>query len=133
MTATTVDSCSTTNPPARPIVMREPAAGWAARLVTEDARAGYSDLASRAAAGLGLSAFYGLALGARQGGKALAIHTLGVPLGLLLVVLAGAPSLFVFLSLCRAPIDARADVGVVFVARNEGEDGDEAIELVNAR
>jgi hypothetical protein len=65
-------------------------------------------LARRAAAGLGLSALYGLALGARQGGKALALHAMGVPLGLLLVVLASAPSMFVFLSICRTGVDARA-------------------------
>jgi hypothetical protein len=76
--------------------------------VTHAADAGYTELARRAAAGLGLSALYGLALGARQGGKALLLHSVGVPLGLLIVVLAGAPSLFVFLSICRAPIDARA-------------------------
>ena len=40
---------------------------------------------------------------------------------------------------CRGPLvflrqegaDARAHVGVIFLARNEHEDGDEAIELVN--
>jgi hypothetical protein len=76
--------------------------------VTHSANSSYSELARRAAAGLGLSALYGLALGARQGGKALALHAAGVPLGLLVVVLAGAPSMFVFLSICRADIDARA-------------------------
>ena len=36
------------------------------------------------------------------------VHALGVPLGLSLVVLVGAPSMFVFLSMCRAPMDGRA-------------------------
>ena len=61
---------------------------------------------SDARAGLALSALYGVALGARQGGLALFQHALGVPLGFFLVALAGAPSVFIFLSMCRAPIDA---------------------------
>jgi hypothetical protein len=82
-----------------------PELGWAARLVAADRPTDLVDLGRRAAAGLGLSALYGVALGARQGGRALLVHAAGVPLGLLLVALLGAPSMFVFLSLCRAPID----------------------------
>lgn len=81
--------------------------GWAARLVQDDADASWLDLLRRTATGLGLSALYGLSLGMRQGGKALLQHAAGVPLGLALVVLIGGPSMFVFLSMCRAPIDAR--------------------------
>jgi hypothetical protein len=81
--------------------------GWAARLVAADASAGYVELWRRAGAGLGLSALYGVALGARQGGRALVIHAVGVPLGLSLVAILGAPSMFVFLSLCRTPIDMK--------------------------
>lgn len=106
MTATTIDDCSGSLAP--PKTRREPSAGWAERLVTHTASSSYAELGRRAAAGLGLSALYGLALGARQGGKALALHAVGVPFGLLLVVLAAAPSMFVFLSICRTPIHARA-------------------------
>lgn len=81
--------------------------GWAANLVLEPPRGNFAALIRRGATGLGLSAFYGLALGARQGGRALLVHTAGVPLGLALVLLAGVPSLFVFLSMSRAPIDGR--------------------------
>jgi hypothetical protein len=81
--------------------------GWASRLGADDPEATFSDLGRRAAFGLGLSSLYGVALGARHGGKALLAHAIGVPLGLLLVGAVGAPSLFVFLSMCRAPIDAR--------------------------
>jgi hypothetical protein len=66
------------------------------------------ELVRRASIGLGLSALYGAALGARDGGRALVEHALGVPAGLVAVVLVGLPSMFVFLSLCRAPLDARA-------------------------
>jgi hypothetical protein len=118
MTTTTIDDCGTDGaavvapgPKIWTRVARERAPGWAERLVTEKTSAPYSELFGRAVAGLGLAALYGLALGARQGGKALAIHAVGVPLGLLVVVLAAAPSLFVFLSICRAQIDARALAG----------------------
>lgn len=82
--------------------------GWAASLVLEAPPGNFGELIRRGATGLGLSAFYGLALGARQGGRALLVHTVGVPLGLALVVLASVPSLFVFLTMSRAPIDGRA-------------------------
>src|SRR5262245_21499351 len=108
MTQTIVDQPMSAEPelPRRPATDLE--AGWAAQLITDDPRASVRELARRGALGLGLSAFYGLALGARQGGKQLVVHALGVPLGLFLVVLLGAPSMFVFLSMCRAPIDGRA-------------------------
>jgi hypothetical protein len=76
-------------------------------LLVEQRAASVGLLARRAGIGVGLSALYGLASGARQGGGALFEHALGVPLGLVLVMLVGVPSMFVFLSLCRAPIDAR--------------------------
>jgi hypothetical protein len=82
--------------------------GWAARLVSSDLGAPPSVLIGRACSGLGLAALYGLAIGARQGGASLIHHALGVPFGLLLVVLLGTPSMFVFLSLCKAPIAARS-------------------------
>jgi len=107
MTVTTMNDCSPTLS-TRSAVPRRDAPGWAARLVADDSSATFSDLVRRTAVGLGLSSFYGLAIGTRQGGRALLSHTVGVPLGLLLIVVAGAPSMFVFLSLCRAPIDAKA-------------------------
>jgi hypothetical protein len=70
-------------------------------------RGGVTEYVFRALSGLALSSLYGLAIGARQGGRALLVHALGVPLGLLLVAVIGAPSLFVFLSLCKVPIDGR--------------------------
>ena len=83
-------------------------AGWAAELLREPLTGSGRELVRRASIGLGLSALYGAALGARAGGRALVEHALGVPAGLVAVVLVGLPSMFVFLSLCRAPLDARA-------------------------
>jgi len=59
---------------------------------------------SRLASGLGLTAVYGLALGARTGGADLVRHALGAPLGVLVVALVAAPSLFVRLALIDAPL-----------------------------
>ncbi|MBX3184750.1 MAG: hypothetical protein KIT72_04900 [Polyangiaceae bacterium] len=60
----------------------------------------------RAGAGLGLATLFGLAIGMRAGGADLLHHAVGVPVGLSAVVLLGAPSVFVFLSICRAELDA---------------------------
>jgi hypothetical protein len=95
--------------------------GWAESLIREDPNADFLELARRAAAGLGLSALYGLALGARQGGPALVQHALGVPLALLVVGVIGAPSMFVFLAISRAEIDGRALASAV--ARGVGSAG----------
>jgi len=55
--------------------------------------------------GLGLSALYGLSLGARQGGKAFFVHAAGVPLALLAVAALGVPALYIALALVDAPIE----------------------------
>ncbi len=86
---------------------------WATRLLSADQPLSSGEIARRAAIGLGLSALYGVALGARLGAGSLLQHALGVPLGLILVAMLGAPSVFVFLSICRAPIDARSIAGSV--------------------
>jgi hypothetical protein len=63
--------------------------------------------AKTALVGLTSSALFGLALGARAGGADLVRHAIGVPAGLLAVVLLGVPSLFVLLSLFDAPLGLR--------------------------
>lgn len=104
MTTTCIDVSGESARPSRP----EDTEGWAARLVSPDSDSPPAVLAGRVLSGLGLSALYGLAIGARQGGASLVHHALGVPFGLLLVALLGVPSMFVFLSLCKAPIQAHA-------------------------
>jgi hypothetical protein len=97
-------------------------AGWAERLVhAELPTASPLSLAQRALSGLGLAALYGLAIGARQGGSLLLAHALGVPLGLLLLGVVGAPCLFVFLALFRANITGSALIGAF--ARGVGSAG----------
>ncbi|HMJ13962.1 MAG TPA: hypothetical protein VK524_21240 [Polyangiaceae bacterium] len=111
MTTTTVNSqLGSNNVPEnpRPAPAAPETLGWAAALLNESHGQSTRELVRRAGVGLALSALYGVALGARQGGRALLEHALGVPAGLIAVVLVGLPSMFVFLSLCRAPLDARA-------------------------
>ncbi|MCA9627128.1 MAG: hypothetical protein KC766_05665 [Myxococcales bacterium] len=87
---------------------RQSPPGWAARLIAHDPEISGREIARRVVVGLGLSSLYGVALGARVGAQSLFQHAAGVPLGLILVALVGAPSVFVFLSMCRAAIDGRA-------------------------
>src|SRR5215217_7557001 len=118
MTATIYDEppiTSTATPQAEAFELTERARqdefrGWAARLLEEDSAATGADFALRLGIGLGLSALYGVAIGTRHGGLALLQHSIGVPLGIVLVALVGAPSIFIFLSLCRAPLDVHAVV-----------------------
>jgi hypothetical protein len=58
----------------------------------------------RAGVALGLSALYGLALGAPAGGTELVRHALGVPIALLVLGAVLAPSLTVLLALLDAPV-----------------------------
>ncbi|MGE0322038.1 MAG: hypothetical protein AB7K71_12510 [Polyangiaceae bacterium] len=94
--------------PKIPTAKREAPAGWATRLIAADTAVTSREILRRIAVGLGLSSLYGVALGARVGAQSLFQHAVGVPLGLILVALVGAPSVFVFLSMCRAPIDGPA-------------------------
>jgi hypothetical protein len=68
---------------------------------------------SRLGTGLGLTAAYGLALGARGGGVDLLRHAFGAPLGLLVVALITAPALFVRLALLDAPLRPAQMLGAV--------------------
>ena len=80
MTTTTFDDTPTPASMAPAPAASPPRMGWAAQLLAEDPKADFAELSRRVAAGLGLSALYGVALGARQGGRALLVHAAGVPL-----------------------------------------------------
>lgn len=69
------------------------------------------DVLGRAALGLALASVSGLAMGARDGALAMAVHGAGVPVALLAVTLLGVPSLYVVLSLFDAPLDLRELLG----------------------
>lgn len=68
---------------------------------------GAIELARRAAIGLALASVAGLAIGARGGPTAMAVHAAGVPIALLAVAALGVPSLYVVLALSGAPLDPR--------------------------
>lgn len=107
MNTATFEDTVHTGPTAPAAHSGEDLGGWAQQLIRPDAAATPFELARRASIGLGLAALYGLAIGARQGGALLVAHALGVPLGLLLLGVVGAPCLFVFLALFRANIDGQ--------------------------
>ena len=104
MNIATFEGTVSDRPSAPAAVGGEDLGGWAERLIRADGAETPAELARRGLIGLGLAALYGLAIGARQGGPLLLAHALGVPLGLLLLGVVGAPCLFVFLSLFRSNI-----------------------------
>lgn len=67
----------------------------------------------RLAAGLSISAFYGLALGARGGGTGLLVNALGVPLGLVALGAVMMPSLTVLFAILDAPITPSRVLGAL--------------------
>lgn len=78
-----------------------------ARLTSSQTHGATQELA-RLAAGLGLAALYGVALGARSGGIALVQHALAASAGLAAVGVLGLPALFVLLALVDAPVSPAA-------------------------
>jgi hypothetical protein len=74
--------------------------------LTLDAPRALSPELGRLGAGLGLSAFYGMALGARSGGVELLRNALGVPLALVVLGAVMLPSLTVLFAILDAPIHA---------------------------
>ncbi len=67
---------------------------------------GWREAATRTGAGLALSAAFGLALGARDGGSALLVHALGVAAAPAGVVAFGVPALYIVLAVFDAPVTA---------------------------
>lgn len=86
----------------------QPRAGWTSALLQADADA--LGLARRAVSGAGLSAVYGVALGARDGATSMLVHALGVPAATLAVCALGVPALYIVLALFDAPLSPRAAV-----------------------
>jgi hypothetical protein len=90
------------------------AQGWGGRLVANEGAHPPRPRteALRFAAGLGLAATYGVAIGARTGGAALVVPALGTPAALLTVGAIGVPAFAIVLALMNAPIDGARLVGV---------------------
>jgi hypothetical protein len=77
---------------------------WTGSLLAADAEPSLRREAARFGVGLGLSALYGLALGARGGKLAFLVHAAGVPAALLVAFGIGIPALYIFLALVDAPV-----------------------------
>jgi hypothetical protein len=80
-------------------------ASWTASLLSDPGDFSAAREAARFGVGIGLTALYGVALGARQGGKAFFAHAAGVPAALLAVSALGVPALYIVLALFNAPIE----------------------------
>lgn len=76
-----------------------------ARLLAADATTSLGRDALRFACGLGLASLYGLAIGAREGGRGLLDNALGAPSAILAVGALGVPSFAIVLALMNAPVD----------------------------
>lgn len=94
---------NTLSPPA---LLMEPPGGFTHRLLAVGEASDWHSVARGAAAGIGLSALYGAALGARAGGLAIVRHALLVPAGIVALVLLGLPALHILLTLAGARLDA---------------------------
>ena len=81
---------------------------FSARLLSDGELQTASDQTLRVATGVGLSAIYGLALGARDGGMSFATHAVGVPAAMVAVAVLGAPAFTIALSLADSPVDVRS-------------------------
>jgi hypothetical protein len=81
--------------------------GWSAELLASVDEFSSRRVAARAVTGVGLSALYGLALGARDGGVALLTDALSVPLALVAVCGLGIPALFIAFAFLDAPIEPK--------------------------
>ncbi len=68
----------------------------------------FKEIAQQALGGLGLSACFGLAIGARYGVAAMAVHAAGVPLGFAVAAGLAAPALCIGVAHFDLPIDALA-------------------------
>jgi hypothetical protein len=72
----------------------EPSAAWTATFLTPPGTR-YGDIARSTCASFALAATFGIAIGARYGVLSMAIHAVGVPLGLAAVAVLGGPAFFV--------------------------------------
>lgn len=81
---------------------------WTERLLSRagDASAPLLDEARRLATGIALASTFGVAIGIRLGGPAIATHALGVVLGIAAVCGLAVPALAIVLALANASVDA---------------------------
>lgn len=79
---------------------------WTERLLARGAPAPLLDEARRLAAGIALASTFGVAIGIRLGGPAIAAHALGVVLGIAAVCGLAVPALAIVLALANASVDA---------------------------
>jgi hypothetical protein len=87
------------SPPALPTA-------WTERLLGTRAAEGWAPEGHRFAIAIGLASLFGVAIGLRAGGPAIAAHALGVSVGMLAVCGLAVPALAIVLALVNASVDA---------------------------
>ena len=81
-------------------------AAWTEQLLGTNMASGWAREGQRFAVAVGLAALFGVAIGLRVGGPAIATHAFGVSLGILGVCGLAVPALAIVLALVNASIDA---------------------------
>jgi hypothetical protein len=81
---------------------------WARRFLGLNANSTWPDEARRLAIAVGLASLFGVSLGLRKGGAAIALAAAGTPTGILAVASVAVPAFAIVLALADAPVDAMA-------------------------
>lgn len=79
---------------------------WTERLLGTRAAEGWAPEGQRFGIAIGLASLFGVAIGLRAGGPAIAAHALGVSVGMLAVCGLAVPALAIVLALVNASVDA---------------------------
>ncbi|MGZ3478210.1 MAG: hypothetical protein ACXVCJ_27180 [Polyangiales bacterium] len=79
---------------------------WSEQLLGGHDTEGWAREGQRFAVAIGLASLFGVAIGLRLGGPAIAVHALGVSLGILGVCCLAVPALAIMLALANASVDA---------------------------
>jgi hypothetical protein len=81
---------------------------WARRFLGLSPASTWPDEARRLAVAVGLASLFGVSLGLRKGGAAIALAAAGTPTGILAVAAVAIPAFAIVLALANAPVDAMA-------------------------
>jgi len=103
----TQSAVATKSPPRPTAPALDVERGWSAELLASVDASSARRVFAQGATGIGLSALYGLALGARDGGSALLTDALSVPFALVAVCALGIPALFIAFAFLDAPIEPK--------------------------
>jgi hypothetical protein len=81
---------------------------WAGRFLGLGAAGSWPEEGRRLAFAVGLASLFGVSLGLRKGGLAIALAAIGAPAGIVAVAALAVPAFAIVLALANAPVDAKA-------------------------